>query len=359
VINDTPTLKIQTANCKDTKIGPKMTNITFQQALQSSVASKLESWSKTPRQLVQLKTLKSVVNQFLATVHTAFADHYPLYLTPDMLWICITQGFAIHVKENAEQLRHKFVSHEGKEKIEIVRDLFVKGDPNNNWEGTFDSFSALIKNYIGEETHATIVSSFSTTGPLEKAISEIVLMDAMQKYFSYSVSTMCGIPAFYLAGQKEDWNLLKTKAAALVKIDASVLDGWGVGLDSIFDEILKAFDGVTNDVFWNSFYKYHNASGGAVVTGWVNILFPYVQQSSGVYRANNISRVKWDTKEHFWGNKPNYFPMGISKVPFVWKCSGKEFDMEFAGGMVGASQNDEGVLRPEFGWAVLEKVNTA
>jgi len=194
---------------------------------------------------------------------------------------------------------------------------------------------------------------------VEKAISEIVLMDAMQKYFSYSVHTLCGIPAFYLAGTKDDWHLLKTKAAHLVKLDAPTLDSWGKELDNIFDEILKAFDGVTNDSFWNSFYKYRNMSGGATVTGWVNVLFPYMQKDGGQYHENGMSRINWDDKEHHWGIKPNMFPMGISKVPFVWNIGGQKIDMEFAGGIVGASQNDEGVLRPEFGWAVLEKVNTA
>jgi len=278
-----------------------------------------------------------------------------------MFWICITQGFAIHVNQNAQRLRKTFVSHEGKKVIEVRRDNFVKGDPNNNWEDVFDEFSTAIKANIGEEIHSTIVSSFSTTGPTEKAISEIVLMDAVQKYFEYEVRTLCGIPTFYIGGQKEDWMSMKTKAAALVKFDTPTLDNWGVALGSVFDEILKAFDGETNDIFWDSFYSYHSASGGSVVTGWVNVLFPYLQGGKGNFmvRENDISRVRWDSKEYFWGNKPNLFPMGISKVPFVWNYFENKINMEFVGGMVGASQNEEGVLRPEFGWAVQETFSNA
>jgi len=277
-----------------------------------------------------------------------------------MFWICITQGFAIHVNQNAERLRKTFVAHEGKKEIMVRRDNFVKGDPNNNWEDVFDEFSTSIKSHIGEEIHSTIVSSFSTTGPTETAISDIVLMVSLQQYFSYSMMTMCGIPSFYLGGQKQDWLSMKSKASSLIKYDSPSLDTWGDALSSVFDEILKAYEGETNDIFWDSFYKYNHASGGAVVTGWVNVLFPYLQRGKeGVFETNALSRIRWDSKERFWGNKPNLFPMGISKVPFVWEYLGNKIDMEFVGGVVGASQNEGGVLRPEFGWAVREKFSNA
>src|SRR5262245_22062239 len=47
-------------------------------------------------------------------VHTAFASHFPLILSPDDIWLCIAQGFAHHVNQNAELLRERFVRHQGK-----------------------------------------------------------------------------------------------------------------------------------------------------------------------------------------------------------------------------------------------------
>ncbi len=46
----------------------------------------------------------------------SFYDHVPLRLTPDAIWITLARGFALHVNKNAEELRHKFVCHSGKEK---------------------------------------------------------------------------------------------------------------------------------------------------------------------------------------------------------------------------------------------------
>ena len=56
---------------------------------------------------------------FVEAVHLAYSDHLPLAISPDMIWYLITSGVSIHINKNAEHLRHTFVNHEGKEKIEI------------------------------------------------------------------------------------------------------------------------------------------------------------------------------------------------------------------------------------------------
>ena len=77
-------------------------------------------------------------------VLTVFACHYPLGLSPDMIWLCIMQGLSIHVNKNAEKLKSKFVSHEGKVEIVVRRDDFVKGQ-QNSWQEVFSDFSAQIQ----------------------------------------------------------------------------------------------------------------------------------------------------------------------------------------------------------------------
>jgi hypothetical protein len=107
---------------------------------------------------------------FIGAVHTAFANHYPLTISPDHIWMCITQGLSNHVNANAEKLRSMFVKHKtGKETLSVKRDDFVKGDPNNPWPEVFDEFSEQIRDHIGAETHDLLTPEFTTTGPNEKA----------------------------------------------------------------------------------------------------------------------------------------------------------------------------------------------
>ena len=54
----------------------------------------------------------------------AFYDHLPLILTPDIIWYCISNGLAIHINENSEELRKKFVNHNGKKELIVVRNDF-------------------------------------------------------------------------------------------------------------------------------------------------------------------------------------------------------------------------------------------
>ena len=52
-------------------------------------------------------------------VHLAFYEHYPISFSPDDIWITIMQGFALHVKQNSEKLRDKFVNFEGKKELVV------------------------------------------------------------------------------------------------------------------------------------------------------------------------------------------------------------------------------------------------
>jgi len=164
-------------------------------------------------------------NGFIVAVVTAFAQHLPLELSPDHIWSLITYAFAKHVDENAEALRENFVSHQGKQRIQIqTPDSFQvseNGNPDSGasaeeWEQfVFSQFSDKIKEYIGEKTHAALTADFSTTTPSARAASEIVLMAAMKNYFSFGRETRCGIPKITLLGTESDWVALRERAAAL------------------------------------------------------------------------------------------------------------------------------------------------
>ena len=53
-------------------------------------------------------------------VATAFSQHRPLTLSPDCIWLVIEQGFAHHIAENAETLRHRLVLHSGRRELQAT-----------------------------------------------------------------------------------------------------------------------------------------------------------------------------------------------------------------------------------------------
>jgi hypothetical protein len=79
------------------------------------------------------KILNSPLHPFVHAVHTAYATHLPLNISPDLIWYLIASAAAIHINKNSEELRTKFVNHKEKETIEIRRDDFVLNSDKNAW----------------------------------------------------------------------------------------------------------------------------------------------------------------------------------------------------------------------------------
>jgi len=287
-------------------------------------------------------------NNLIAAINTAYDQHLPLTLSPDILWLAIAQGLSLHVNNNAEALRHQFVDFEGKKKIEIFENGFIKGSPNNDWQHAFGQFSDGIKEYIGKKRDL-IVGDYSTTTPVTRAANEIVLMEAMQRYFVYECTTMCGIPEITLLGTVEDWKSIKTRVQAMAEFD---LGWWTTHLEPIVDEFIAAASGTVHKSFWQNIYKEGGGSGGPYISGWVTTLFPYLKNYNDNSNYTLKNTFDHDSK-HFGGLTSNVFPNGMAKVPFVWNYYAEKFNMELAAGFTGFKVVDN-VVTPNIGWAVRE-----
>src|SRR5262249_23207525 len=159
------------------------------------------------------------------------------------------------------------VAHRGRARICVRRDGFIKGSPTNDWQGVFDEFSDQLGRQIGK-TRDLVLADFSTTGAVERAVFEIVLMDAMHKYFDYAMQTLCGIPRITLLGTVEDWKSVGHRAEHLAEFG---LERWISALTPILDQFAAAAAGYVDPVFWRSFYKRGDpGSGGPFVSGWIN-----------------------------------------------------------------------------------------
>jgi Domain of unknown function (DUF4419) len=307
-------------------------------------------------------------HSLIAAAHLAYQHHFPLVLSPDVLWLTVAQGLANHVNNHAEEMRSRFVSHEGKKLIQVRRDDFVKGSPENPWPEVWPEFSSAIKKAIGPENHQLILGDFSTTRPTERAASEVVLMDCVQSYFDYEFVTMCGIPEITLEGTVEDWEKIHEKVKQLEKFD---LNWWTDDVRQITAEFVRASQGKPNQSFWRAAYKQKNSSGGPYTSGWLLRLLPYLKQrefklaKEGDYKSGK--NTPWQTTlKNPWVGKPllkeagpfegvtdSQLPSAASQVPFVWDYLGKRFNYQFVAGVLTVAQDKEsGAIRPRIGWAV-------
>jgi len=305
----------------------------------------------------------------LAAIHRAFVGHRPLVLSPDMIWLLVAQGFANHVNANSEDLRSQFVQHSGKVSLKVQRDDFIKGSPENPWPEVFAEFSSLIRNHIGASTHDLLMPCFSTTGVVERAAAEVVMLDAMQSFFSFDFHTLCGIPQIILEGSTADWELLAERTRGIGEFR---LRWWTEVLEPILDQFTAASRGQVNVPFWQSLYKVGDGSGGPYTNGWITAFFPYLKDfRTGCASRKNPWLAKGGTalQELLYSPENSFrmgsehapclsdFPSGIARAPFAWQYHNRSFQMEFLGGFLGVQQDAETLrLRPEIGWAIREQV---
>jgi hypothetical protein len=290
---------------------------------------------------------------FMDAVHLAFAQHRPLVLSPDHIWLLICQGFALHVNANAEMLRSDFVIHTGKKPLIVTRPNFVKGGADNDWEGIISEFGQRIRANL-KSNHDLLVANFSTTTSIEKAAFEITLMDAMKSYFDYGM-TICGIPSITLEGTPEDWQQIVERTQ---KLRGSQCGKWVSAMTPILQQFVRASRGHVNRNFWRSIYKVHSVSGGPYITGWIIRFFPYLRGEANLPIPNPYLG-KW-----FGGAPKNAersklslmdLSSGLSQAPVTLDTGTQQHNLEFVAGFIGIAQDsDSKALRPEIGWAILD-----
>jgi hypothetical protein len=287
-----------------------------------------------------------LVHPLALAVHLAFAQHRPLVLTPDAVWLCIAQSLATHIELHAEDLRPRLVRHAGQLELALHRDYFVPGDPDNDWPSVVGGLVAQIRAHLGGRADM-FLADFSTTTPLDHTASQIALMGAMRQYFRYTVMTACGIPEITLTGTPEDWAAIRRRVEAFAELD---LAWWVEVLDPVLAKLEATARGDIDREFWRRLYKYESASGGDRAHGWLTTLFAYV----GDRPVRNEFPMEFPTIDEvgFRGYQLEDFPSGRTRVPFTWRIFDEPVAMELVGGLWGVTQDERGALSVASGWVV-------
>ncbi|MCB0705133.1 MAG: DUF4419 domain-containing protein [Saprospiraceae bacterium] len=323
-------------------------------------------------------------------IQMAYAEHRPLSLSPDDMWLLILQGFATHVDLNGEALRDHFVSHEGRKVLYIQRDDYVRGDSLFPWPEVFSAFGDQISQHTNTDLAAMARERFSTTGPVEQAAFEVALMDAMSTYFMYVMSVSCGIPEITLEGTPEDWEALEERTAYLGQFE---LSWWTDRLAPILKEFTAASKGQVDKTFWQDIFQLRsgNIVCGTVpfITGWILQFFPYYEDVPNPWVTNPVAvdsffqavdkaMEKADGSSWFSREKStpaetidyvvplpgsyglpaldlSVLPLGISGADLLVDYNGTQLAYELKAGFVGVRQDHNTfALSPEISWLIID-----
>ena len=286
---------------------------------------------------------------FFYGMYEAYADHRPFVLSPDMVWMLISQGFSHHINANPEKYRDRMVDFQGKKSLVVESD---KPLDEAEWERLIPKFAEEIKKNTKGTVAETIIADFSTTTSYEQIASEITLMETTKAYFEFVVMyAACGIPEVTLLGTTEDWQKVYDKTLQLRSFD---LDWWIDELKPILKQFIKASEGHADTKFWRNMFKWHTQKEyGApnVIDGWIVKFFPYDKDG----KRFDLKTLTRDS------NLPD--EMAEADVRFVELYpdgSSTETMIELYGGFVGLEQNPENyALTPKIGWKVVKKNDTS
>lgn len=285
-------------------------------------------------------------NSFFNGMYQAYAEHRPFVLSPDMIWLLISQGFARHVNANPEKLRKYFVDFSGQLTLVVntENDLL---DETINWEEIFPQFTRQISEHVGEELINTLTSNFTTTTAVEKIASEITIMEAMEPYFEFVVMyVVCGIPEITLQGTTEDWQKVLDKTKKLGEYD---LKWWTNELEPILEEFVNASKGNIDKKFWRNMFKYHSQKKyGApkIIDGWIVKFFPYDKDG----KRNDLNKLIGG------GSLPEEMVKVDLKHVKTDGIQTEETMLELWAGFIGLEQNPETyALTPQISWMVKKK----
>jgi Domain of unknown function (DUF4419) len=300
---------------------------------------------------MDIRVSKFTDNGFISAVDAAFNNHCALAFGPGHIHLCLLQLLGRVVNERPEEYRDTFVSHEGQETIEIIRDNFGPPGTENDWAGTIPEFEVKIGTFLKEDVREPLTTSFSNSSSLEHVCRGGALMSAFQSYFSYVVATRCGIPLVKLQGTPDDWRALRVAGESIADMIAAEepTGQWKTLLLEMLDEFVNAADGRPDCDWWRSFYRADSVSGGVLIDGHILTLFPVLKNNYTWRFASSGSR--------FRGRLITSFPSTIVSAPFIWKYYDTTIEMKFMTGMWGATVLEGEFYTPALNMVVINTVS--
>lgn len=285
------------------------------------------------------------VHPLLSAVAKAFAEHRPLVLSPDAIWLTIARGIAQHVKLHAEELRQLLVSHEGKKRLEVAIDGSMPTDAQS-WVHIVELFAKQ----IGD---TTFECDFSTSTDVERVAGRVALMDAYSPYYSFWLVCVCGIPSITLTGTPDDWRKIRARVDDLSVLG---LGKWVRSLAPIMDEFVNAASGTARPEFWQRIYNPVDAYGGEIVTGWITRFYPYLKGIGADDNPNPMLdlRLSEPRDRTDVGIRTTSVPATLCRARIDVRDFRTNRVVALDAGLVGVAQDPDGALRPVAGWVLVE-----
>ncbi|XXG96524.1 hypothetical protein Hte_002807 [Hypoxylon texense] len=325
-------------------------------------------------------------NGFVHAVVEAYNEHHCLVLRPEDVWLAVLTQLSAYVNARSEELRERFCGrgherHPGQgqgqgqgqgrgQQRELHIDVDLDGGTDHG-KMAYAMTKVLQENLKDECLRQWTLPAFTTTTKVDQAVASVVFLGTMQKYFTYSWGTRCGIPSATLLGEESDWIQIRERAERLATF-GSEPSRWLRVLRPVLDGFVQSFrepEGEKARRFWQGVCDEHvpNGSGTTTYSGWVTAFCFWDENGLCLHGPEPGPGSKSKTPNQQQGQSEvrltrGQMPSGFTKVPVTLLKEGVEIPTEMVAGSVAirvfrskdaapvrrSAGND--TVQPEVGW---------
>ncbi|KAG6856288.1 hypothetical protein H0H87_005771 [Tephrocybe sp. NHM501043] len=294
-------------------------------------------------------------NGFVLGALLAYNEHHNLVIRqvvqiPSLSYYSL--GCSLSINAHAEELRDKFVDHEGQKVLEVTTSKPLSmadfGDMAVQMTGKIN------ENVKDKSLVPWVLPDFSTTTPNDSVICSAIIMSTLQAYFQYTMRGKCGIPSVTLDGTQEDWQSILERIDKLPEFGEEPTE-WAKMLRVIILRFIRAFDdnGPPRDdkEFWERMIHEQAASNGYYISGWMSAFCAW-SKSGGFFRSRHRQGKETSTVSSWvhglsfdgvWFPRVGVPPKGYSEVDVlvVDEVQNKSYDCTLLAGHVAVAFGDE------------------
>ncbi|KAL7626953.1 hypothetical protein AAE478_003728 [Parahypoxylon ruwenzoriense] len=303
-------------------------------------------------------------NGFVHACVDAYNEHHCLVIRPEDVWFAVLTQLSAYINAHSEELRKRFCGHEGQQDLHIEVDL----DGADHGRMAFAMTKIMQEHMRDEGLQQWTLPAFTTTTKVDQAVASFIFMGTMQKYFTYSWGTRCGIPSVTLLGEESDWVKICERAERLATF-GSEPSRWLRSLRPVLEGFLASFrDPECERVrrFWRSICDEHvpNGSGSTTYSGWITSFCFWDESGRCLHGPKPGQEVRLTRSQ---------LPSGFTKVPVTLLRDGVEIPTEIVAGSMAIRafrskesivhagdksqvQRDSGndTIQPEVGWIMYK-----
>ncbi|KAI9856371.1 MAG: hypothetical protein M1813_009122 [Trichoglossum hirsutum] len=306
----------------------------------------------------------------------AYNGHHNLVIRPDDVWLTILIRFNQYVNRNVEELRSKFVTHDGKEVVTIIKGHADKDTIHNrfsyDWGMLGQDLTEEMDKYLTDKSlKPWILPNFTTTTETDRTVASVLMLSTFKGYFTYRMIFSCGIPSVTLMGVRTDWENLLHRVRGLHRFDVApnglrnqaiglhkrksqadqheLMLQWQHRLEAVLKRFVAMFDGSEHEEFWSHVFtvKRYGSGWQHALSGWITAFATYEPSfhCGDPYELDDIRFGCLDVRD---------FPVDVAEVPIQIDDHGFKVMGSLVAGVLGARKINDTTIGLERAWWMFE-----